>query len=196
MCISMTKTLSTHGLITVSNLVFCQLAHLALCLLQGKCPHEKQPGPNLLQFLPFFTVFMLIGFPGDDPSHSSWCSTSHLDYGFSLTKNSILKKKTPETKQTKTQKKKKIETARRRGAETKPTVLTPIPLCNATSRTLENTWTDACDTCDASSPPTLPHKKVSRANKTIEGEISPEFCCRHAAQTVFIQDFSLCNSVC
>lgn len=117
MCISMTKPLSTHGLITVSNLVFCQLAHLALCLLQGKCPHEKQPGPNLLQFLPFFTVFMLIGFPGDDPSHSSWCSTSHLDYGFSLTKNSILKKKNPRNKTNKNSKKKNWNCKEKRGRD-------------------------------------------------------------------------------
>lgn len=66
-------------------------------------------------------------------------------------------------------------------------VLTGTPQCNATRCVLENEWTDACDTCDASSPPTLPHGNVSRANKTTEGEIFPEFCCRDSTQPVFIQ---------
>lgn len=52
-------------------------------------------------------------------------------------------------------------------------VLTLTPQWNATRCVLENKWTDACDTCDASSPPALPHENLSRANETIEGEIFP-----------------------
>lgn len=67
-------------------------------------------------------------------------------------------------------------------------VLILTPQCNTARCVLENKWTDAGDTCDASSPPTLPHENLSGANKTIEGEIFPEFCCRDSTQPESIQD--------